>query len=134
MTPGRQPDLFTPATPPPGVFAGRAVIVCGGRAYTGKAAVFAVLDSCQPTGLLVHGAARGVDSLADAWATARSVPVRRFPAPWAREGNSAGPLRNAAMLSATQPAAVIAFPGGKGTRDMVQRARAAGVPVYFAPF
>jgi hypothetical protein len=31
-----------------------------------------------------------------------------------------------------KPDLVIAFPGGRGTADMVKQAKAAGVPVHFA--
>jgi predicted Rossmann-fold nucleotide-binding protein len=36
------------------------------------------------------------------------------------------------MLAEGRPDAVIAFPGGKGTADMVRKARAAGLPVVEA--
>jgi hypothetical protein len=37
------------------------------------------------------------------------------------------------MLDEAQPFCVIAFPGGKGTADMVNRAQKAGLPVYLIP-
>jgi hypothetical protein len=42
-------------------------------------------------------------------------------------------MRNQAMLDYGKPDLVVAFPGGKGTADMVRRARVAGVKVLTAP-
>jgi hypothetical protein len=51
-------------------------------------------------------------------------------ADWKRYGPAAGPLRNAEMLHEYQPDGVIAFPGGKGTTDMIKKARQAGIKVW----
>jgi hypothetical protein len=54
------------------------------------------------------------------------------PAQWKRFGRAAGPIRNQEMLEA-KPDRVLAFHNdlahSKGTRDMVQRAHLAGIPV-----
>jgi hypothetical protein len=109
------------------------ILVCGGRNYTDRERVFAVLDRFHkevPIGTLIHGAASGADTLAGEWAAAHpSVAVRAFPARWVSEGRIAGTLRNARMLREADPHAVIAFPGGAGTADMVRRAMKAGVRV-----
>lgn len=47
----------------------------------------------------------------------------------ATNGKAAGPIRNQRMLDEGKPDLVVAFPGGRGTADMVRRAKAAGVPV-----
>lgn len=109
------------------------VLVCGGREFAGRNWLFATLDlTHRMIGIMhvIHGAARGADSLAGEWARARGVPELRFPAEWNRHGRAAGPLRNQRMLEEGFPNLVIAFPGGTGTKDMVTRARAAGVTVY----
>jgi hypothetical protein len=49
-------------------------------------------------------------------------------ADWRKYGAAAGPIRNQRMLEGP-PDIVVAFAGGKGTADMVQRARAAGIAV-----
>lgn len=43
--------------------------------------------------------------------------------------NAAGPIRNQHMLDIGKPDVVLAFPGGRGTEDMIRRAEKAGVPV-----
>lgn len=63
------------------------------------------------------------------WATARGLQVQTYPADWKRLGRKAGPLRNQQMLDEFKPELVLAFPGGRGTEDMMARAVRAGVPV-----
>ena len=41
-------------------------------------------------------------------------------------------MRNARMLAEGKPDLVVAFPGGRGTADMVAQARKAGVRVVLA--
>ena len=53
----------------------------------------------------------------------------RGQADWKKYGKSAGCRRNALMLRDGCPDFVVAFPGGRGTADMVKKAKAAGVRV-----
>jgi hypothetical protein len=109
------------------------LLVCGGRDYADARAVdLALTHLLQSRGidLLIHGAARGADTLAADWAKAHAVAVKAFPADWDASGNQAGPIRNQQMLDEGRPTACIAFPGGRGTADMVRRAGAAGIPVW----
>jgi YspA, cpYpsA-related SLOG family len=108
------------------------VLVCGGRDYTDGARVHELLSKLhdeQRITCIVTGAARGADELAQAWAVANRVSVARYPANWKEHGKSAGPRRNKIMLETEKPQMVVAFPGGKGTKDMVVRADAARVSV-----
>jgi len=108
------------------------VLVCGGRDYADASALDEALDAIhreKNITRLIHGAARGADSLAAAWARSRGIPALAFPADWATRGKAAGFRRNEAMLREGRPELVVAFPGGKGTAHMVSLAKAAGVPV-----
>ena len=112
------------------------VLVCGGRDFIDGDFVFSQLSSAFEAlrfKVLIHGGARGADSLADAWARGAGVEPCKCEALWQYYRmhsyyKEAGPRRNAAML-VLQPQLVIAFPGGNGTRDMVNTARAEGIPV-----
>jgi hypothetical protein len=113
---------------------GLRVLVCGGRDFEDVRHLYAVLDQVrrdQAIGCVISGCARGADSLAIAWAEDAShhatVAVARFPADWGLHRRAAGPIRNQQMLDDGKPDLVVAFPGGRGTSDMVRRARAAGV-------
>jgi hypothetical protein len=77
---------------------------------------------------LVHGAARGVDTLATDNAEAWGMTIEAHRADWRKHGRAAGPRRNQEMIDAGADL-LIAFPGGKGTEDCVARAEAAGIPV-----
>lgn len=107
------------------------VLVCGGRDFRDWGRVMETLDGLNAEHKIrtvVHGCARGADELADHWARIREKHVMRFPANWA-QGKAAGPLRNQRMLEEGKPGLVVAFPGGRGTADMVSRAKAASVKV-----
>jgi len=107
------------------------VLVCGGRGYTNVAAVDATLTAIHDRAgiaLLIEGGARGCDSIARSWARGMEIPLQTVAANWKTHGKAAGPIRNAKMLT-LEPTLVVAFPGGKGTADMVRRARAANIEV-----
>jgi hypothetical protein len=83
--------------------------------------------------VIVHGGAKGADSIAEEEAEKLGRDVEVYRADWKRHGRAAGPIRNQRMLDESDPAAVFAFrcPGhSPGTDDMVRRARARGVQVY----
>lgn len=108
------------------------VLVCGGRDYANKPWLFTAMMTLNmkrgPFTEVIHGGAGGADSMAGEWAREHSVRIRVFLADWTRYGKRAGPIRNQQMLD-ERPDLVVAFPGGRGTADMVRRARAAGVEV-----
>lgn len=109
------------------------VLVCGGRKYSDVDKVCDTLYEIHrntPITLLIHGAARGADSIADWWArfTDNNVLIKACPADWGQYGLRAGYVRNTYMAS-LKPDLVVAFPGGKGTANMVDIAKKAGIPV-----
>lgn len=112
---------------------GHRVIVCGGRDYSDADRMAAVMDRYRTRfgiSVLIEGGATGADSLAREWAHKSGILVATFPADWEAHGPAAGPIRNAFMLESGEPDAVVAFPGGRGTADMVAKAEAAGVKVW----
>lgn len=115
---------------------GKRILVCGGRDYADRERVNRTLARVhEKHGIaeIIQGAAAGADQLAAEWGWDVGVTVRSFPADWQTHGRRAGPIRNQEMLNRSKPHAVIAFPGGRGTADMVARAKAAGVPVWEVP-
>lgn len=108
------------------------VLVCGGRNYNNRDRVYAVLSKLHEEAgidVVIHGGARGADDSADKWAFSCGVDVQMYEADWENQGSFAGPMRNTRMLNEGKPDLVIAFPGGRGTADMVKKARRAGVSV-----
>jgi hypothetical protein len=110
------------------------VLVCGGRDFGAtreeRLLLRDTLDRLGAIQVLIEGGAHGADRLAAEWAAAaHSVSLVTFPARWQEHGKAAGPIRNQQMLDEGKPDLVLAFPGGRGTADMVSRARRAGVLV-----
>lgn len=110
------------------------VIVCGGRNFSDRDLVWSTLDELRITIphdalIIVHGGARGADSLAREWCIERSVPFENVPADWRSHGKSAGPIRNQRMIDQFGPSLVVAFPGGSGTADMVRKAHRHGIKI-----
>ncbi|MDR5172979.1 DUF2493 domain-containing protein [Methylobacillus flagellatus] len=108
------------------------VLVCGGREFSDREMCDRTLYQLHietPITLLIEGGARGADSFAWSWAQSRNLQTKSFPADWNKHGKAAGPIRNQRMLDEGRPDLVLAFPGGRGTADMIRRAEAAGVKV-----
>ena len=109
------------------------ILITGGRDYADQAMLFGVLDmQSEKSGIscIIQGGAKGADELARMWCYSRRCEMENYPAKWREHGRAAGPIRNQQMLNEGKPDMVFAFPGGKGTADMMCRARAAGIPVY----
>ncbi len=78
---------------------------------------------------IIHGLALGADLMAEDWGIRYALNIRRFKADWDTHGKAAGPIRNQQMIDQGKPDLVIAFPGGRGTADMVAKTREAGIDV-----
>ena len=109
------------------------IIVCGGRNYMNREHLYAWLDKfhvARKITVVIQGGAAGADGLAAMWAHDRDVPCETYLPKYDAYGRRAPLIRNAHMLKDSRPDAVVAFPGGNGTANMVVIARRAGVKVY----
>ena len=122
--------------------------VTGGRSYGNTVAVRAELLRLPVGAILVHGAAPGADSLCAAiWREMREKdephpadwtgPCRDTCTPGHRRVTvdrsmcpAAGVYRNQEMVDSGLDK-LIAFPGGRGTLDMVRRAEKAGIEIKY---
>ena len=124
-----------------------SVLGCGGRDFRDYRSVEDELDLLQPD-QIVHGAARGADSLVGRYARENRIECLEFNAIWRprdgldpetlrplRNGYNprAGFQRNGRMLRESRPDLVVAFPGGNGTAHMVRTARGDGYRVLEVP-
>ena len=108
------------------------VLVCGGRMYADRERIFQVLgDLHRERGIevILHGAASGVDLLSVVRADRNGLRAIGFPADWARDGKRASQKRNQKIMSVGRPHMLVAFPGGKGTAEMIRFAKAEGIQV-----
>ena len=121
------------------------VLVTGSRGWTDQITIGSALsdawkrhggtDPLEPM-IVVHGGARGADTIADDWVRYMrdewrlpvSAEVHR--ADWERHGKPAGHIRNAEMVKAGATVC-LAFPAGeaRGTRGCMALAARAGIPV-----
>lgn len=117
---------------------GLRVLICGGRDFQDYRYFARMVAQTQmgrrPFAEIIHGGAKGADWCAHLLANSAIRRIERvFPADWKAHGKAAGPKRNQRMIDEGKPDLVIAFPGGRGTADMVRRAKAAGIEVIPIP-
>jgi hypothetical protein len=113
------------------------VLICGDREWDDYNIIFSTLLRKKALiKLVIHGACRGADMLADRAARELKLPVKPFPisgSEWEQYGLGAGPKRNTRMLEEGMPTVVVAFHRklnkSKGTKNMVQQSLCARVPV-----
>lgn len=115
------------------------ILVTGGRDLQDQKLVNYALDTylkritATPYKRIVvvqGGCKTGVDRFAREWCRRRDQACVSVPAQWRVAGTAAGPIRNREMLVwFSQITEVAAFPGGRGTADMVSAAEEFMMPV-----
>lgn len=113
------------------------VLICGSRHWKDKDLLYRLLDHVHyydTDMLIIHGNARGADTLAGAWAVSHAVPCEVYPAQWETYGKAAGPIRNREMLDKANPDVIYAFHDeigkSKGTLNMIKQAKSLGKEVF----
>lgn len=112
------------------VVVGMKVIIAGGRDIQPSFSEIwnAVINSGYFVEEIVSGCADGVDHQGELYAENFDIPLKKFPANWNHYGALAGPIRNLQM--ARYADALIAFPGGKGTANIIRQMEKQKKPVY----
>lgn len=116
------------------------VIFCGSRDWRDYGIIQRTVRKVGALGgsglLIIHGGARGADSMTEQAAKEMGIPVQAELADWVGKGRSAGPERNRRMLE-LKPDSVYAFKDNfdqtlttGGTEHMVKIALEAGVTVH----
>ena len=109
------------------------LIIAGGRDFNDYEALKNYVDfklsRTEDEIQIISGGARGADLLGERYAAERGYLLRRFPADWKQYGKSAGVRRNREM--AKNADALIAFwdKSSRGTKNMIDEARDAGLIV-----
>ena len=111
------------------------ILICGDRQWSDRQTIYRILlpyATQTPPVTILHGGARGADTLTGQVAQELGMEVREVRAEWKRYGKGAGPRRNDKMLN-EHPALVIAFHNdlakSKGTADAVRKAKKRGIAV-----
>ena len=119
------------------------ILVCGGRNYLSYNKLKITLEDLfneiwlkdnNEVITIISGESIGADYLSkvlayDEWGDSDQVFYEGYPAWWRRYGKAAGSIRNQKMLDEGNPDLVVVFQGGNDTKDMVNKARSAGVEV-----
>lgn len=109
------------------------VLCCGGRNFNDYAFVCSHMNALRAKFgdfAVIHGGAKGADSLAELWAKTKGIPTIAVEANWQFYDKAAGSLRNQWMLDFCEPNYVVAFPGGVGTRNMISKSKLKGITVW----
>jgi hypothetical protein len=109
----------------------RRILICGSRHYTDKGVMRDWFERFHEETVIIHGACKGADLLAQDLAIEFELDYLGFPARWTKEGKAAGPIRNQRMIRLGRPDYVLAFhkniAKSKGTSNMVSQARKLGI-------
>lgn len=107
------------------------VIIAGGRDFKDYSVLLqAIANSGFEITEVVSGHAPGADRLGERYANDNKIQLTLFPADWYNNGKAAGAIRNRQMAHYAD--ALIALPGGPGTRNMVEQAKRYGLAVFTA--
>jgi len=115
------------------------ILVCGDRNWQDRQMIRDVLGLYElvPDVLVIDGMAPGADTIGNEVAEDFGMGTRRFKVDWDKYGLAAGPIRNQKQLDEGKPHLILAFhqniANSKGTKDMVKRARKAGIPTCIFP-
>lgn len=106
-------------------------IIAGSRGIISLETVFEAIEkSCFEVTTVISGGAKGVDVLGETWGAANNVPVEIYKADWGAHGKSAGPIRNVKMAEVAEALIAVWDGESKGTKHMIDVARAKGLKVY----
>lgn len=109
------------------------VILCtGSRDFTNYELVIDVLEQYDPKSTtLVHGGAKGLDTIVDIVGKMLGFTVKVYKADWSYGDKREGKWRNSQMLHEEKPDKILGFrskPNSRGTNDMLMKAGIAGIP------
>jgi len=109
---------------------GNRLIIAGGRTYHKdrdyhftENEIEQLKHICEYMGIteIVSGGATGADKCGENFAKECNIPLKVFEADWDTLGRKAGPIRNGEMAEYAD--ALCVFPGNKGTKDMLSKAK-----------
>ncbi len=113
--------------------AGPKIAFTGGLDFNDHRAIWDRLDKVHakhPDMVLLHGGSpKGAELIAAKWATNRKAPQIAFKPDWAKHAKAAPFKRNDAILDVL-PIGVIVFPGTGIQKNLVDKARKLGIPVW----
>lgn len=114
------------------------LLICGDRNWRDEGLIRGAVSQIQfhrKIDVVIHGAARGADTLAGEVAESLGIPIEIYEAKWKDHGKRAGIIRNQQMLDEGKPDLVLAchddLANSKGTAHMVRIARQSQIHIVF---
>lgn len=110
------------------------VIIAGSR----TASYASIIEAVRSSGIegdiseVVCGMAKGADLHGKTYAEGQGLPVKEFPANWAKHGRAAGPIRNRQMAEYADALIAVWHNNSPGTKNMIDEAKARGLQVFVA--
>lgn len=106
-------------------------IIAGSRNITNYDAVLnEVCESGFQISEIISGGAKGVDSIAEQIALDHNIPIKVFPANWAKYGKWAGHARNKEMAEYAEALIAVWDGFSPGTKNMINTAKSLGLQVH----
>jgi len=109
------------------------ILVTGSRDWTNRETIKrAILRYKSYSPIIIHGDAKGADTIAKEIALNLGLIAMGYPADWGTYGKQAGPIRNSFMLKDNPDIdLVLAFwkNKSKGTYDMIKKAKSKEIEV-----
>lgn len=110
------------------------LLMSGGRHFEDPGLVESALSAIHgraPITVLIHGGIPGLGIPAESWARRNGVHLISYPATFSL-GKRGDFERDRFMLDDSRPHAILAFPGGRRTAELCQRARLKEVSIIYA--
>lgn len=106
------------------------VAIIGSRSLTDINLDSIVNESGFNISEVFSGGAKGVDTLAEYWATKKGISLHVLKADWNKYGRSAGMIRNKEVARLVDAVIAIWDGSSKGTKQMIEYSRGIGLPVF----
>lgn len=108
--------------------------VVGSRDWDRRVRIFSFVSELDRNVVVVSGGCRGVDEMVRGAVAFYKLKFEELPADWGRLGESAGPVRNEALVRSGIGVLVVFLSKygkyGSGSKDVMERACKFGVPVF----
>lgn len=105
------------------------ICVTGGRDYLNQDFVKDVFKRLPLLSFVGVGCCTGLDAMVREYARSNNITYQIFKADWTNLGRKAGPIRNEEMLRGSNPDYLLAFVGGRGTKNCSVLAKRLGIKV-----
>lgn len=102
--------------------------IVGYRNYTNYEQFCIHINKIPGIAMIISGGCQGADKLAERYALENNIPMIIHKPEWDKYGKSAGPIRNALIVSGSDMIIAFLHKDSKGTKDTIKKAKIANKP------